>query len=134
MSGNLTTIPLPELHLRGDILTPFFHLSPYFPAMKTTLQNQAIVDAIASKIIDELNNRVRYSHESLHSEMRKFHEDCINEREVFYDDANSEQFTFDCIWEDIINSELFNLYDSLEGYSQVEVRNYVRDVYPDWRI
>jgi hypothetical protein len=102
--------------------------------MQTTLQNQAIVDAIASKIIDELNNRVRYSHESLHSEMRKFHEDCINEREVFYDDANSEQFTFDCIWEDIINSELFNLYDSLEGYSQTEVRNYVRDVYSDWRI
>jgi hypothetical protein len=102
--------------------------------MKTTLQNQAIVDAIASKIIDELNNCVRYSHESLHSVMRKFHEDCINEREVFYDDTNSEQFTFDCIWEDIINSELFNLYDSLEGYSQVEVRNYVRDVYPDWRI
>jgi len=102
--------------------------------MQTTLQNQTIVDAIASKIVEELYNRVRYSHESLHSDMRKFHEDCINEREVFYDDTNSEQFTFDCIWEDIINSELFNLYDSLEVYSQVEVRNYVRDVYPDWRI
>ena len=101
--------------------------------MQTTLQNQTIVDAIASKIIDELNNRVRYSHESLHSEIRKFHEDCINEREVFYDDDNSEQFTFDCIWEDIINTELHNLYDSLEVYSQKEVRDYVRDVYPDWR-
>ena len=54
--------------------------------MKTTLQNQTIVDAIASKIVDELHNRVRYSHESLRSEIRKFHEDCINEREVFYDD------------------------------------------------
>lgn len=101
--------------------------------MQTTLRNQTIVDAIASKIVDELYNRVRYSHESLHSEIRKFHEDCINEREVFYDDTNSEQFTFDCIWEDIINTELYNLYDSLEVYSQKEVRDYVRDVYPEWR-
>lgn len=101
--------------------------------MQTKLQNQTIVDAIASKIVDELYNRVRYSHESLHSEMHKFHEDCINEREVFYDDTNSEQFTFDCIWDVIINSELFNLYDILECYSQKEVRDYVRDVYPDWR-
>jgi len=101
--------------------------------MATTLQNQTIVDAIASKIVDELYNRVRYSHESLHSEMHKFHEDCINERELFYDDTVSEQLTFDCIWEVIINSELYNLYDSLEHYSQTEVRNYVRDVYPNWR-
>jgi hypothetical protein len=101
--------------------------------MQTKLQNQTIVDAIASKIIDELYNRVRYSHESLHSEMHKFHEDCINERELFYDDTISEQLTFDCIWEVIINSELFNLYDSLESYSQKEVKDYVREVYPNWR-
>ncbi len=101
--------------------------------MQTTLQNQAIVDAIASKIISELYNRVRYSCDDLFIEMHNFHEDCINEREIFYDDTNSEMLTFDCIWELIMNSELHNLYESLEGYSQVEVRNYVRDVYPDWR-
>jgi len=102
--------------------------------MQTKLQNQTIVDAIASKIVEELYNRVRYSCDDLFVAMHNYHEDCINEREVFYDDTDSEQFTFDCIWEVIINSELFNLYDSLEVYSQVEVRNYVRDVYPDWRI
>jgi hypothetical protein len=101
--------------------------------MQTKLQNQAIVDAIASKIISELYNRVRYHHATLHLELHKYHEDCINEREIFYDDSNSEKLTFDCIWEFIINSELYNLYESLEGYSQKEVRNYVRDIYPDWR-
>jgi len=101
--------------------------------MKTTLQNQAIVDAIASKIISELYNRVHYSCDDLFVEMHKFHEDCINEREIFYDDSNSEQLSFDSIWDLIINSELQNIYESLENYSQKEVRDYVRDVYPDWR-
>jgi len=109
-------------------LSPFTHKT-----MQTKLQNQTIVDAIASKIIDELYNRVRYSHSEMHTEMHKYHEDCINEKELFYDDTVSEQLTFDCIWEVIINSELFNLYESLEHYSQKEVRDYVRDVYPDWR-
>lgn len=107
-----------------------FHLPP---VMQTTLQNQAIVDAIASKIVDELYNRVRYSCDDLFIEMHNYHEDCINEREIFYDDSNSEKLTFDCIWDRIMNSELHSLYQSLEDYSQQEVRDYVRDVYPDWR-
>lgn len=101
--------------------------------MQTTLQNQTIVDAIASKIIDELNNRVMYSHESLRNEIHRFHEDCINENRIDYEDGDWEQCTFADIWSYIINTELHNLYESLEEYSQKEVRDYVRDVYPEWR-
>jgi hypothetical protein len=115
------------------ILSLFFHLSPFtFHTMQTKLQNQAIVDAIASKIISELYNRVRYHHATLHLEVHKYHEDCINEREIIYDDFR-DVLSFNSIWDLIINTELYNLYESLEGYSQKAVRDYVRDVYPDWR-
>lgn len=100
---------------------------------QTKLRNQAIVEAIGEQIIDELNRLVQYSHTSLLLEMRKYHEDCINEREVFYDARTSEKLTFDTLWEVIVNSELQDIYESLEDYSQEEVRNYVKDIYPDWR-
>lgn len=100
---------------------------------QTKLKNQAIIEAIGEQIIDDLNRLVQYSHVSLMLEMREYHENCINEREIFYDARTSEKLTFDTLFELIVNSELQDIYDSLQDYSQKAVRNYVKDIYPDWR-
>lgn len=102
-------------------------------SIHTELQNQLILDAIASKILHELDNATKnYHHEDVLLK-RKFHEDCIFEREVG-DQDGTEQYRFENIFQwEIINSELENVFDSLEGYSQQYVKDYVRDVYPDWR-
>lgn len=99
----------------------------------TLLKNQAIVEAIAEQLIDDLDRLVQYSHVSLMLEMREYHENCINEREIFYDARTSEKLTFDMLFELIVNSELQDIYDSLQDSSQKAVRNYMKDVYPDWR-
>lgn len=102
-------------------------------AIQTELQNQLILDAIAGKILRELDNAVAgYHHEDVILK-RKFHEDCIFEREVG-DENGTEQFQFENIFQwEIINSELSDLFESLQHYSQDYVKDYVRDVYPNWR-
>jgi len=106
---------------------------------QTKLKNQAIIEAIGDQLIDDLNRLVQYSHTSLMLEMREYHENCINEREIFYFDrfdenlSGSEKLNFDTLWELIVNSELQDIYESLQDYSQKAVRNYVKDAYPDWR-
>lgn len=102
-------------------------------ATQTKLQNEAILDEIARQIIHDLNIQAIYCGVGHTIENRKWHEDCINERTVDLTEDYSETYSFDDIWEIIINSELQNVYDSLELYSQKYVRDYVRDVYPDWR-
>jgi hypothetical protein len=102
-------------------------------SIQTKLKNQAIIEAIGEQLIDDLNRLVQYSHVSLMLEMREYHENCINERVIFYDAHTSEKLNFDTLWELIVNAELQDIYESLQDYSQKAVRNYVKDVYPDWR-
>ena len=104
----------------------------------TLLKNQMIIEAIAEQLIDDLNRLVQLQPwEEL--EMRQYHENCINEREICHVDPHderltgSEKFTFDMLFELIINAELEDIYDSLADSSQKAVRNYVKDIYPDWR-
>ena len=105
----------------------------------TLLKNQMIIEAIGEQLIDDLNRLVQYSHPSLELEMRQYHENCINEREIFHVDrfderlTGSEKLTFDMLFELIVNAELEDIYDSLADSSQKAVRNYVKDIYPDWR-
>jgi hypothetical protein len=100
---------------------------------ETELQNQLILDTIAKKILTDLDNAVvGYHHEDVLWK-RNFHEDMIFEREIG-DEDGTEQYRFENIFQwELINSELENVFDSLEGYSQQYVKDYVRDVYPDWR-
>lgn len=104
----------------------------------TKLKNQMIIEAIGEQLIDDLNRLVQIQPwEEI--EMREYHENCINEREIFHVDhtderlTGTEKLTFDMLFELIVNSELQDIYDSLQDYSQKAVRNYVKDIYPDWR-
>ena len=100
---------------------------------QTKLKNEMVIEAIGQQIIDDLNRLVQYSDPSLALELRQHHENCINEVEVFYDARTSEKLTFDSLFELIINAELEDIYESLADSSQKAVRNYVKDIYPDWR-
>jgi hypothetical protein len=86
----------------------------------SNLQNQSVLDAIAAKIVRDLQHRISYSHESRREEIHSYNVACLQE---------TEGLTFADIWEPLINSELENLYNSLEKYSQADVRNYVKEVY-----
>ena len=121
----------------GGNPAPFLHI---FTIMRNTkLKNEMVIESIGQQLIDDLNRLVQYSHPSLELEMRQYHENCINEREIFHVDrfderlTGSEKLTFDMLFELIVNAELEDIYDSLADSSQKAVRNYVKDIYPDWR-
>jgi len=97
---------------------------------QTKLKNQSIIETIGQQLVDDLYSLVKYSHESLTLELHEYHENCINERE---NARTSEKLKFKELFNLIVNSELQDIYESLQDYSQKAVRNYVRDVYPDWR-
>ena len=104
----------------------------------TLLKNQMIIEAIGQQLIDDLNRLVELR-PWIELEAREYHENCINEREICHVDPHdqrltgSEKFTFDMLFVEIINCELEDIYDSLADSSQKAVRNYVKDIYPDWR-
>jgi len=104
----------------------------------TKLKNEMIIEAIGQQLIDDLNRLVELR-PWIELEARKYHENCINEREICHVDphdqrlSGSEKFTFDMLFELIINAELEDIYESLADSSQKAVRNYVKDIYPDWR-
>ena len=102
--------------------------------LQTILRNKSVYDAIGAQIVDDLYNHVRHQHSQSQSDIHKYNEDLIFEREIFYEDGTSESFTFEQIWQhSIINSEISELFDALQPYGQQSVKDYVRDVYPDWR-
>ena len=102
-------------------------------AVFTEFHNLTILDEIAKTILSNLDRSVQGLHREDVILKRKFHEDCIFEH-VVGDETGTEKFHFENIFQwEIINSELQNLFDSLEIYSQQYVKDYVRDVYPDWR-
>ena len=117
------------------IASPFFTHSPATSIMPfiSAIQNEAIVDAIARAIVQDLHSQLQNLHVQDVVLGHKYHEDIVLEREIFHEDGYSEKYHFSMIWNCITNSELENLYDSLEDYSQDYVKDYVRDVYPDWR-
>lgn len=86
----------------------------------SNFQNQSILDAIAAKIVRDLQHRISYSHESLREEIHAYNMACLQE---------IDGLTFADIWDTLINNELENLYNCLEGYSQADVRKYVKEVY-----
>ena len=101
---------------------------------QTILHNQSVYDAIGAQIVDDLYNHVWSQHSENQNESHKYHEDMIFEREVFYDGGDSEKYYFEQIWQhSIINSEIAEIFDTLQPYGQKSIKDYVRDVYPDWR-
>lgn len=82
---------------------------------------------VARKIIHALNECAQSIAD------RNYHEHCIQEREFWYDDGHSELCTFDYIWSDIADDDLFEEYEELDWHDTIECQNEVRDLYPDWR-
>jgi hypothetical protein len=101
---------------------------------QTILLNQSVYDAIAQQIVDDLYNHVRNQHPDNHNDAHKYHEDLIFEREIDCENGDGERYYFEGIWQhSIINSEIADIFDTLQPYGQKSIKDYVRDVYPDWR-
>jgi len=86
----------------------------------SNFQNQSVLDAIGAKLVRDLRHRISYSHEGLREEIHSYNVACLQE---------TDGLTFADLWDTLINSELENLYNSLEKYSQADVRKYVKEVY-----
>jgi hypothetical protein len=90
--------------------------------IQTTLRNQLVYSAIAQQIVNDLLINATCQYDTI--ECHKYHEDMIFERE----DNN-----FQDIWARIVNYEIAELYDNLEEYGRESVKQFVREVYPEWR-
>ena len=90
--------------------------------IQTTLRNLSVYHAIGEIIVDNLLDKAECQCDTM--ECHKYHENMIFER---------EDNTFQDIWARIINYEIAELYDSLEDYGKESVKQYVQEVYPEWR-
>ena len=89
---------------------------------QTTLRNHLVYDAIGQQIVNDLLSKSECQYDVL--ECHKWHEDMIFDR---------QNNTFEDIWQSIVNYENTELYDNLEDYGKASVKQYVREVYPEWR-
>ncbi len=90
--------------------------------IQTTLRNLSVYHAIGEIIVDNLLDKAICQYDPI--ECHKYHEDMIFERE----DNN-----FQDVWATIVNYEIAELYSSLEEYGRESVKQFVREVYPEWR-
>ena len=90
--------------------------------MLTSLRNATVYNAIAQTIVDNLLIEADLWHDPI--ECHTWHEDMIFER---------QDHTFADIWHRIVNYEIAELFHNLEDYGQNSVKQYVQEVYPEWR-
>lgn len=90
--------------------------------IQTTLRNATVYNAIGQIIVDNLLSEAAWQYDPI--ECHKWHEDIIFER---------EDNTFEDVWGRIVNYEIAELFHNLEDYGKETVKQYVKEVYPEWR-